>query len=101
MFTASYVAADNGADSSCSCAFSLIYFFPRICHCTMEEGESGYEEEVSCSCAFSLIYFPLGYVIAQWRRERAATRKRLYLRRMRLHELRKRTSASLRDPIPH
>ena len=34
--------ADNGADSSCSCAFLSPLFSPRLCHCTMEEGESGY-----------------------------------------------------------
>ena len=39
--------ADNGADSSCSCVFLLSsLFFPRLCHCTTEEGESSYEEEV-------------------------------------------------------
>ena len=38
--------ADNGADSSCSCIFLFSLFFPRLCHCTTEEGESGYEEEV-------------------------------------------------------
>ena len=38
--------ADNGADSSCSCVFLSSLFFPRLCHCTTEEGESGYEEEV-------------------------------------------------------
>ena len=38
--------ADNGADSSCSCVFLSSLFFPRLCHCTTEEGESGYEEVV-------------------------------------------------------
>ena len=38
--------ADNGADSSCSCVFLSSLFFPRLCHYTTEEGESGYEEEI-------------------------------------------------------
>ena len=38
--------ADNGADSSCSCVFLSSLFFSRLCHCTTEEGESGYEKEV-------------------------------------------------------
>ena len=35
--------ADNGANS---CVFLSSLFSPQLCHCTTEEGESGYEEDV-------------------------------------------------------
>ena len=46
MYCLQLCTADNGADSSCSCVLLSSIFSPRICHCTTEEGESGYEEEV-------------------------------------------------------
>ena len=38
--------ADNGSDSSYSCVFLSSLFSPRLCNCTTEEGECGYEDEV-------------------------------------------------------